>query len=406
MHQIKKMNDKFQYILIYWMIILVGSNLIYHLKSELTYAITLILVLAFFLLKRSYNMKKWYLWFCTIFLITAILTSFLTGGDLSYGTILGILTKFLIVYVAIIANVEKFVHRFIQITVLMAGISMVLWLGYTILGNNFYSLFSPFLFKGYMTKINGLFFIGFNLDPNMGFPRNSYIFGEPGKFQMILNGALFFLLFSNDSKYTVKQKIKYIALLTITVITVQSTEGYFILMILLLSYLITNKSVETTKIRHIIIVLIIGVIVYSMLYAGENNLIQTAFFEKVLNDSGNFDLNQGTASARTNGLEWYPQFAWDNPIKAIIGVGASSAEYGSAMGGILGFLFCFGLINGLIVYGVLFIKAWENRESRIGFLLIVVITILHGVSQPDLFSTITAVMMIYRAFGTKHLITT
>lgn len=396
-------NSILEYTLVYWLMILVGSNLIYILSAEMIFVITLVLSVFIFILRHELKVKKGYMIFCVIFFTLACITMNLTSGDLSMGTILGVFSKMILLYVAISAKDGRFVERFIRIAVFMAAISFILWIGYTILGRGFYSIFSPFLYKNSKSGIHGIFLIGFNLDQFRGYPRNAYIFGEPGKYQMILNAALYFLLFTKKVLVDVNVKIKYIIILSVTIITVQSTEGYFIMAILMVGYFFTNKKEQISQIRKSIIILLIALVTYSILFAGENNLIQTAFFDKVLTDSGSFDLTQGTASARTNGIEWYPQFVNQNFVRAMIGVGANSADYGAIMGGILGFLFDFGLINGIFVYMYLFWKSWCFRENIIGFILCVSITILHGVSQPDLFSTITASMLLVGYLGKTDL---
>lgn len=77
--------------------------------------------------------------------------------------------------------------------------------------------------------------------------RNNSIFTEPGIWQMLLNSALFMLLFMQDefSNIKNKKKILWIVLIVITTLTTVSTTGYIALALIVGFYLISNRKMRS-----------------------------------------------------------------------------------------------------------------------------------------------------------------
>lgn len=78
--------------------------------------------------------------------------------------------------------------------------------------------------------------------------RNNGIFSEPGRYQIVLNTAIYFLLmFPKLFSENMAKVYKYLVVLIITLLTTGSTNGYMGLGIVLLMFLLANK--QRSKVR-------------------------------------------------------------------------------------------------------------------------------------------------------------
>lgn len=125
---------------------------------------------------------------------------------------------------------------------------------------------SPSIIKLFPTFINTAndiyYFIGFSVVKSYGlvdtfFLRNFGIFREPGVFQLYINIALCFYLFSGENK----KSYVHIAIYMITIITTTSTSGIFAMLILLLAFIMQRNS-QNNQVKRLIVVLIVAVLVF------------------------------------------------------------------------------------------------------------------------------------------------
>ncbi|PGY12664.1 O-antigen ligase family protein [Bacillus sp. AFS031507] len=158
---------------------------------------------------------------------------------------------------------------------------------------------------------------GFRIDNNeIGYKRNSGIFWEPGAFQAFLNIA--FLMLSdkiiNNRKQNVSSKkdLLSIIIISLTLITTQSTTGYFIwLGILFYTMFKNNKGISKKIFVRLLILTILLVGVISL----------TPFHDVVINK---FFHQEGSYSTRQNdNIESFKMF-FENPIW---GFGYNSLTY-------------------------------------------------------------------------------
>ena len=149
---------------------------------------------------------------------------------------------------------KKFMTRFIKVVVVFAVINRYTYR--QIVGLDLMSKLAP-AYRDYSTQyswVNGyrierpLYVHGILLYTTSDWEpmRNVGIFTEPGIYQMILNTALCVLLFFAD-KVHIKEKTKkrYTVILVLTVLTTQSTTGYFAIAFLFLCSLLFDKSAHS-----------------------------------------------------------------------------------------------------------------------------------------------------------------
>ena len=119
-------NAIIQYLLIYLLIQYIGGRVAEALGSDLFFGGTLLLCVYLMLqMPNRLPLKKSVFGFLIILACSLGLSFAVTGGALSIGTILSILSRFILVYVAIQYDVQNFICRFIKMVFLMACISLI-----------------------------------------------------------------------------------------------------------------------------------------------------------------------------------------------------------------------------------------------------------------------------------------
>lgn len=393
------------YLMIFWMCQLLQTNLFFAIGIDNSYIITIVfgLFVAVSYKKRVSLHSKYVLWYvllicCVLFSITK------TSGGLTSGTVLHVLGKILFVYVTITFDTKEFVHRFVKLTYVFSICSLICWGIYVVLGPGVASAICRFLYHN--GELYGLFFIGYNFTiTGIAELRNTYLFSEPGVYQILINIALYFVLFHEDK---IKDKsIKYIIVFIITILTIQSTEGYLIFLIILLAGVLRknhNKSRALMRIKYAIVMFFAVVLVYLNKFATQTSFIYVNFFAKIMNSSNQLDFSQGTAAARYDSIHKFASFSKSGIDNILFGVGSTGGSAGQYVdiNGMLVLIVYFGVIFAVIFYGFNAFQCIKYSKDFFEFVCIVFIVICHGISQPDFMNVLILLIMLYNpleAFG-------
>ncbi len=396
-----------QYVLIYILIQYIGGRVLTAVGTDLFYGFTILfcgsLMLVF---PKRLPLKKNLFIFLIVLSVSLLTTSLITGGALYIGTILSLLSRFILVYVAIQFDPENFVKRFLKLVVLMSIISLLEFFFVIVVGERsalrlFSRLYEIKNNTGFLGSSYGLFFICYNfMDPL----RNTYMFGEPGEYQALLITALYFLtFFKND--YEKRIKIKYYIILILALITTQSTTGYFNLIAFTVVVLFSNRKTISPVIRNIILVGIIILIVYLIFWYSKNSFLYTNFIAKIIGDNGSVDLTLETGAARIGPINRFWQTLILVPHKLIFGVGYDGLSAlplgGYTTCGLINSIAMTGFISSSILYGKMFIQLikYSNSLGQIIFTIFVIVNM--GLSQPDILSIMSVLICMYGLWS-KH----
>lgn len=344
-----------QYFLIYWMLLDAGSAAVSVIGINAYYLSLFILGLVGCILYRNTNQFKEVFryriqLFCIVLIFLYFITFLITSGGLYYTIILQNVGRILIVLYAVMIDRKNFVTRFVNVVTFLASISLIIFWGYFIAGTGFWSFITSHLpiVRAATPSLGaqyGAFILCFNyFDPT----RNTYIFGEPGEYQLVISTALFLMLFLKPKFSDIRKKINLIILL-VTLVTIQSTTGYFNLIVLVACVLIApNRSNESDKriikrfITGLVIIAIIGIIFFD----GWDYFVNKVLVEKTLDESGNIDFTQGTAAGRWNGFVRLWDYMSLHPFNCIFGIG-----FGNRIA--TGVTSCNGFTNSILDFGIL-----------------------------------------------------
>ena len=398
-------NAIIQYILIYLLIQYIGGRVLAVLGSDLFYGGTLIFcAFLLFQMPNRLPLKKNVFGYLIILGLSLGMSFAITGGALSIGTILSIISRFILVYVAIQFDLENFIQRFLKLVFAMACISLIEFIFVQIVGvSNALGFFSH-LYEikngaSWLGNSYGLFFFCYNfMDP----VRNAYMFGEPGEYQILLITVLYFMTFY-DVDLEKKEKIRYYVVFLIALITTQSTTGYFNLIVLAVAVLLTNREQVHPIIRRIIIALIAVLILYLILFYSENSFIYKNFFSKILSDSNTLDLTTNTGVARVGPMKRFIETINIVPQKLLFGVGFSGLTSlplgGYSTCGLINSIAMIGIISSILLYGKMIVSlcAWGKSMIQVGVGLFFVINM--GLSQPDILSIMSVLICMYGTYS-------
>lgn len=205
--------------------------------------------------------------------------------------------------------------------------------------------YTTIYYKGY-----GLFLFSW-IDRAGGLSRNIGIFTEPGIYQMVLNSAVFILLYLQNYTYIEDDKRKfYLGILIITIATCMSTSGYLGLGVILLGYVSKNKNISA-KIKNrvlCIVLLCIAFLASDWVVRKDNSVMSKVLLEKLFTESGNFSLAASSSGmARLGTITTSIMLMIKNPL----GLGTKRAAELIKMASdqnVAGALFSFGAVMGII----------------------------------------------------------
>lgn len=285
-----------QYTLIYLMLVINQSQLFESFLKNYDVFILSLLLAPIVLNKKFRNQHT--LLFLGFLLLCCAFTHFFVGGvgiDMWVRWALQIL----IVSVAILYDKTNFLTRYVKIVVFLAAISLLGFfmclvapeivkelslIRYSVLDQKTWISGTKYISSPFYTY--GLFL--FTAREN-GWTRNCGIFTEPGVYQIVLNTALFVILFCSD-KIQLKDKYKTRAILIIiaALITCQSTTGYIALLTIIITVVLggNNKSKRVWKKQLFVIcigLMIVLLIDYSL--RGNESFAYTTMISKFFNSA-------------------------------------------------------------------------------------------------------------------------
>lgn len=281
----------FHYFLLYLLIIWQDAGIKLYFGTTRVETITLV-VSGLCILQYARCRSKWMFLFSAVLLGNVVIVRFLTAGvGISY--LMSSISGISIATVAVTFNSEKFAYRFVRIVSFFAAVSLLMWLFTLLFPEIFQRLslisYSPYSRRVYTTAedyflrpvsyYGGLLYVA---RVGNDLTRNNGLFNEPGLYQMVLNTALFLVMFyPKQCSKNQKEQTGLTYLLILTIVTCQSTTGYLSLLMIIVAYMVVHKK---TGSRIKIIRLIVGAIILFAMDAitnGEESLLSTVIRSKI-----------------------------------------------------------------------------------------------------------------------------
>lgn len=384
------------YLLIYLVIAFQGSPIYCQYQDILLIIVILGAGCFLFIKKQLFRVNKD---IASIYLLLVIMliTVVTSGGSLTVMSVGNMIARFLLTYVCVAYDRKYVVDRFIKTVFFLSICSLLIFVIQIIDFSLIYNL------PSYYTNDHNQKFYGGILAGAVKIHqyRNIGIATEPGRHQIYLITALFFLLFRSEQLYLgTKKKIIICVCLIVTLLTTQSTTGYIALMIVIGGYLLKRQqstSKEDTKIRKkiksLLIVMILGLIIY-VLKTGEESFVYQSLIDKMFDTTGRLNLKQNTGSARTISIMLDLSIALKHPL----GLGYTryqslwSANRGmfsfigladsSSTTGITSTLAAFGFPTWIMIMWYYIKNGLKNADNWIEFIIMMLILINNGLAQP------------------------
>lgn len=390
----------FQYILIFFLISWNASGLVVGIigTSTFDYVVLFACMITILLHKRC---RSNILALFAIAILADVLIVRFTAGGIGLNYFLHAMSGMMITYCAYLYNKRYFIHRYVKCVAFFAALSLFFWLvsliAPEIITKITFLSYVPYYRRFYLsdTQFNslpvtyyGALFYVFRIGNEL--TRNNGIFNEPGLYQMVLNTALYFVMFYSDRLFVSdKKKRKLLILLIITIVTVQSTTGYMSLMVLIVMYLISNNVEKQNKvpIKRIIIV-VIGILLVNQAVSGTDSLLGSVIGSKIA-------VENGRISFVSTGAQRVDTFAivLNSLINHPLGVGSDlfhnmlqAADKTSSDGAAL---MASAAQLGIQIWAILIAfyayPAYKNRKSIYSFIAVVFMFINTTLGQSDIF---------------------
>ena len=135
--------------------------------------------------------------------------------------------------------------------------------------------------------------------------KNLGIYSEPGGYQIVLNSAIYVLLYMRSFLSIDEVKIRHIlSVLIVAIITCQSTTGYLGLGVLLIGHLFTKQREAISQRRKIRLTIFIVTILLGVdyLFNGQESLIGSVVLSKIFGNGNILDLSGSTGIYRIGSI--------------------------------------------------------------------------------------------------------
>lgn len=346
----------FQYICLYILVALNGSMLFIRSKNLIIYAIFCVYAFLMLLGKKYREKEPWILVFI-LFTLTVFVR--LVSGEIGLEYFFLNSAQILIVFLGIQVDKRNFCRRFVNLVVFLSIVSLIFW-GINFISDgilkNVFSTVTVFENKnGIVDNYYGVLFYTFS--EQFGLERNAGAFSEPGRYQGILDGALWILLFmGNAINYKKRNTYLFIGIIILTILSTQSTAGYLSLLAIIIAYLVNGKNEDKTlsKFMISIIVLIILYFVWDMVMNGPISVFDSVIVDKIQNT----DINEATSSGGARlrmiqaCLDAIIEKPWGSGTVSVSGniVAAGMFKFWAAYGVIPGIIFCFWILYPFIKF--------------------------------------------------------
>lgn len=304
-----------QYILIYLMMVYNGGVLYYAIQGEkpvyiqmVSYIIVFLGFVAHFFNKRKYGTQ--YCLYISIILIVSVILVRYTAGGVGISSLIDYLSCIMLAFLAVCVDKDKFSMRMINVVYCFAGISVVCYL---------VQIFSPDILKMLLDSFDSTFSyndwsaaayggsvvkVSYTAWGKLLFTmregemaRNLGIFTEPGNYQIVLNCTLFLLLFLPQfHSFDKKQIGRRFIIITLAVLTTQSTSGYLILLSFCIAFFFVKDYDNLTNIRKTLLGLLFSTAIFLVVdynIRGNESLLYTALIGKLFSE-GKVDMTAST----------------------------------------------------------------------------------------------------------------
>lgn len=282
----------------------IAHNTWFYSLHDMVYR-TLLLTISFVLYflhprMREKNLVSLMLLVLITTLIPELIFSGISGMRIAIYNYMFIIEPLLLTYVTYQYDRKHFCNRFIKSIVFMAIVSLVF---YGIAQINSEYLINSDMFQ--KVEMNRLTYTNFYCNylyvlRDREISRNVGMFCEPGLYQILLNSALYLLVFyPNES--AIKHRKKAIVMLVVTLITTQSATGFIGLIIIMFGIIFSRQKQISKSIKQItvgVFAIVIAFCVVDTIKNGVNSFIYIVIFEKIFNIGSN-DLTTGSVRLST-----------------------------------------------------------------------------------------------------------
>lgn len=394
-----------QYFLIYLLICFQGS-MGFRTYYNVFLIMTIVAAALVFLRKRR-SIPQHYLVFLTTLFLLLLFEILFTDGGLELSSIISIMARFLIVMAAYYYDTELFADRFVKMVVFLAVISLF---GF-ILSSTVPTILKALLttrtetvtnyWRSYDVEYYGTFLYAFT----NATARNIGIFHEPGLYQIVLNVALYILLFKRNALCITNRKWNiYCVVIIVTLVTTMSTTGLLGMIGLLVIYVLFAKEDNTLgpKLKYFL-VFGLGIFGIYLFFADADSFINRYVLSKIM-QNGKIDFSSSTGNSRIMSmmsdlaifrenifgigyLKYNAAFS-ENLIDKTIADTSSCVGFTQVLA-ILGIL----VFTLIVLYYAFLIRRNMNGSEAIAFLFIFVNT---GLGQPYIWFPALVVLLLFR----------
>lgn len=388
------------YLAIYFMLISNQSNF-----SEIYMTPYRTVIMAGLLCVFLFTAKKGIKTYCTLFFVFLIMYALLirlSVGGIGIRIIAQFLVDILAAWLAVSINKQHFWERYVKTVVFLASISLMLWL-LSILQINIWDQITPEInslmsykvysdsitYQEYSFKLHGMFLYS-HRTVDM---RNVSIFTEPGIYQMVLNTAIFVLLFLRDKlvSFSDKEVGRALVVLAFALLSTQSTTGYISICFIILFYLLFEKRDTTEQNwKQKILIAMFSILLFLMIdymVRGSESFIQVSIISKLFSGKNKVSLDaSGMARADLIFL------ALQSMVRHPFGVGYSNlgalmdvGNTGMAGAAIMQFGAAWGFLPLIVVAWWIFYPVLKFCRKRYVAVLYIFMYINTVLAQSDLF---------------------
>lgn len=400
-----KKSSIIQYAMIYLLICFQGS-----MGFRTYYGVFLIMAIvaaALVFLQKRRSVSQHYIVFILALFLLLLFEIVLTDGGLELSSIISIMARFLIVMAAYYYDTESFADRFVKMVVFLAIVSLF---GFIL------SLTVPTILKALLTtrtETVTTYWRSYNVEYYGTFlyaftnatARNIGIFHEPGLYQIVLNAALYILLFKRNALCITNRKWNtYCFIIIVTLVTTMSTTGLLGMIGLLLIYVLFAKEDNALN-SKVKICLVLGLAIFGVycFFADADSFINKYVLSKIMQD-GEIDFSSSTGNSRIMsmmsdlaifrghifgiGYLKYNAAFTENLFDKTIADTSSCVGFTQVLAilGILVFLI-------IVLYYAFLIRRNMNRAEAMAFLFIFVNT---GLGQPYIWFPALVVLLLFR----------
>ena len=263
------------YFLIYFMI-LVNQTILYESTFRPLNPIIFSLLFIFCLLHRDISSNK-VIWLIGFLLLSVIFVRLRVGGIgidvwLDWGI------KILITYIAVKYNNRNFLTRLMNLILIIAVFSLFGFFS-EMINPNIWKSITPFTTQSlFGNKLSGLF-----LYVSGDLKRNRSLFSEPGIYQMIINAALFVLIFwDKNISWSLKKKKIALIIFLVALLSCQSTTGYISCFVIILLSILSKENKSPIKKTFIVLgISVVIILLYDYYINGTNSFLYSVSLFKI-----------------------------------------------------------------------------------------------------------------------------